>query len=41
MNCGMRIDAAVDKIMLDAIYIGLVCGAFMSFLLYVIGCQKL
>jgi hypothetical protein len=32
---------AVDKIMLDTIYIGLACGVFVAFLLYAIGCQKL
>jgi hypothetical protein len=33
--------SAALKHMLDAIYIGLVCGAFMAFWLYAIGCEKL
>jgi hypothetical protein len=27
--------------MLDAIFIGLMCGGFMALMLYVVGCEKL
>jgi hypothetical protein len=31
----------IGKIMLDAIYIGLVIGFFMAFCIYAAGCEKL
>jgi hypothetical protein len=33
--------ACIGKIMLDAIYIGLVFGFFMVFCIYAVGCEKL
>jgi hypothetical protein len=36
-----RIGIAEDKIMLDAIYIGLAFGFFMAFCIYAVGCEKL
>ena len=32
---------AVNNYMLDAMFIGLMCGGFVSLMLYVVGCEKL
>ena len=39
--CAHRNSIAEDKIMLDAIYIGLVFGFFLTFCIYAAGCEKL